>query len=87
MSWSQGAQLTQVKTALENAIAVSLDEVSWITKVQILEFSTQEGTRSVSGTFTVTPWLSYIPRRKGRFDSRMDKDLNIISLKIQEEHR
>lgn len=87
MSWSQGTQLTLVRTALENAIAVSLYEVSWITKVQILEFSTQGGTHSVSGTFTVTPWLSYTARRKGRFDSRVDKDLNIISLKIQEESR
>jgi hypothetical protein len=84
MSWSQGTPITQVKSALENAIAASLDEVSWITRVQILEFSTQGGTHSVAGTFAVTPWLSISPRRKGRFDSKMDKDLNIISLKIQE---
>ena len=84
MSWSQGGQISQVKMALESAIAASLDEITWITKIQILEFSTQGGTHSVSGTFTVTPWLYNSPRRKGRFDCKMDKVFNIISLKIQE---
>jgi hypothetical protein len=81
------SQLGRVRTALENAIADSLDEINWITKVEILEFNTQGEIHSISGTFTVTPWLSYTPRRKGKFDSKMDQNLNIISLKIQEAPR
>lgn len=74
-----------IKDALQRAISTALDEPYLIVTVEMPELHMEKEPYSVNGTFRVTPLFFRIPRRKGRFEARLDKELKIISLRITEE--
>ncbi|MEM2995241.1 MAG: hypothetical protein QXI91_04415 [Candidatus Bathyarchaeia archaeon] len=74
-----------VREALRREIAGALDESYLTLDVEIPELEVKEGTYFVKGVFKVTPLFSVTPRRKGKFEARLDEDLKIISWKILEE--
>jgi len=75
----------RIRDILEREIAAALGESSIITNVNLSEVETEQEAYSVIGTFRVTPLFSYSPTRKGKFNSKLDKNLKLLSLKIQEE--
>jgi len=75
----------EIREALQKEIAGALNEPYPILDVEIPEIDVKEGTYSIKGAFKVTPLLSSIAKRKGKFEAKLDEDLKIISLKITEE--
>jgi len=80
------SHLREVRQALEAAIAESLNETFFSTRVEISELSMQGEIRSISGSFRIS-LFDVNPRRRGKFEAKLDKNLNVINLKIQEETR
>jgi hypothetical protein len=79
--------MRQVREALTVAIAESLNEGFYGTYIEISELNTQGEIRSVSGSFRIAYLFDVTSRRKGKFEAKLDKNLNVINLKIQEETR
>jgi len=79
--------MRQVREALTAAIAESLNEGFYGTHIEISELNTQGEIRSVYGSFRIAYLFDIDPRRKGKFEAQLDKNLNVINLKIQEETR
>ncbi|MEM2971742.1 MAG: hypothetical protein QW270_04895 [Candidatus Bathyarchaeia archaeon] len=74
-----------IREALRKEIAGALDESWLILDVEIPELKVKEGTYFVKGVFKVTPLFSATPRRKGKFEAKLNEDLKIISWKILKE--
>lgn len=77
--------VAKISNVLAREISAALGEPYVITRVEIFDVNREGETYSVVGTFKVTPLLSYYPRRKGKFNSKLDSNLKVVSLKIQEE--
>lgn len=77
--------LYEVRDAVRTEISEALDESLVGVRVEVMEVNAEEETCSVKGTFKVTPILSTIVKRRGKFEAKLDESLKIISLKITEE--
>lgn len=75
----------RIRNASRTAIAGALNEPLLILDAEIHEIDVEEGIYSIKGAFKVTPLLSSTARRKGKFEAKLDEDLEILSLKITEE--
>ena len=77
--------LYTIKDALRRAISTALDESYVNVLVEMPELNIEGEIYSVKGTLRVVPWFSYIVKRKGKFEAKLDKNSKIVSLKITEE--
>lgn len=75
----------KIRNALERAISEALNESSLNIRIEMPELNAEGETYSVKGNLAVIPWLTSIVKRKGKFEAKLDKNLNIINLKITEE--
>lgn len=75
----------KISTILAREIADALDESFMVNHVEISEIETQGETYIITGNFRITPLFWTIPKKKGTFSSKLDKNLKLLSLKIQEE--
>lgn len=77
----------EIRAALEREIAEALNESLLTLSVEIYEKDVKEGTHFVKGVFKVTPLFSITPKRRGKFEAKLDDNLKIISLNITEEEK
>ena len=79
--------IPKIKNVLEREIAAALGQSYMITQVEILDMNMEGESYSVNGSYKVLPLLAYSPIRKGKFNTKLDMNLKVVSLKIQEETR
>jgi hypothetical protein len=77
----------EIRAALKTEIAGALNESLLTLDVEVHEKDVKEGTYFVKGVFKVTPLFSITPRRRGKFEAKLDDNLKIISLNITEEEK
>jgi len=73
-----------IRNTLEKEISAALNEFLLTLNIEISEINT-DGTYSIKGIFKVVPFLWPTPKKKGKFEAKLDEDLKIINLKITEE--
>jgi len=73
-----------IRNILEREISAALNESPMALNIEISEINTDE-TYSIKGIFKVIPFLWATPKKKGKFEAKLDEDLKIINLKITEE--
>ena len=76
----------EVKSALIRELSEALNETSLSTEIEISEINVDDA-YSVKGSFKVVPFLSPTIKRKGKFETKLDDNLKIVSLKITEDQQ
>lgn len=79
-------KLTEIKNALKEEISEALNEGYMSADIEISEINVN-GTYSVKGSFKVVPFLSQTVKRKGKFETKLDENLKIVTLKITEDQQ
>ena len=79
-------ELYQIKNALKKEISEALNEAEISADVEISEINANDA-YSVKGSFKVIPFLSQTAKRKGKFETKLDENLNIVTLKITEDQQ
>jgi len=75
---------SDIRYALLREIAAALNETYMSTSVEISELTVGNETYSVKGTFSITPFLSSIVKKKGTVEAKFDKNLKLVSIKMPE---
>lgn len=79
-------EIFQIKNALKKEISEALNEGYMSAEIEISEMDVN-GTYSVKGSFKVVPFLSQAVKRKGKFETKLDENLKIVTLKITEDEQ
>ena len=74
----------EIKNALKNEINEALNTTYMSIEIEISEMDVND-TYSIKGAFKVVPFLSTTIKRKGKFESKLDENLKIVSLKITDD--
>ena len=79
-------ELYEIKNALKKEISEALNETYTSTDIEISEINVNDA-YSVKGSFKVVPFLSATAKRKGKFETKLDENLKIVTLKITEDQQ
>jgi hypothetical protein len=79
-------ELYEIKSVLKKEISEALNEGYMGAEIEISEITVNEA-YSVKGSFKVTPFLSQTVKRKGKFETTLDENLKIVTLKITEDQQ
>jgi len=79
-------ELYEIKSALRKEISEALNETYMSAEIEIFEINVND-TYSIKGSFKVTPFLSQTVKRKGKFETKLDENLKIVTLKITEDQQ
>jgi hypothetical protein len=79
-------ELYEIKSVLKKEISEALNEGYMGAEIEISEITVNEA-YSVKGSFKVTPFLSQTVKRKGKFETKLDENLKIVTLKITEDQQ
>jgi hypothetical protein len=74
----------EIRNVLQQEITAALNEP--YTEIEISEMTANDN-YEVKGKFKVTPFLSQAVKRKGKFETTLDGNLKIVTLKITEEQQ
>ncbi|MCJ7763013.1 hypothetical protein MUP38_06130 [Candidatus Bathyarchaeota archaeon] len=77
-------ELSEIRYALQKAISEALNEVYFTAEIEIHEINVNEN-YSVKGAFKFVPFLSQTIKREGKFETKLDENLKIVTLKITED--
>ena len=76
----------EIKNALKTEIREALNETYMSIEIEISEMNVND-VYSVKGSFKVLPFLSQTITRKGKFETKLDENLKIVTLKITEDQQ
>ena len=76
----------EIKNALKSEITEALNETYMSIEIEISEVNINDA-YSVKGSFKVVPFLSQTIKRKGKFETKLDENLKIVTLKITEDQQ
>ena len=76
--------LIEIKNTLRQQISEALNEAYMSAEIEIFDMNLN-GTYFVKGSFKVVPFLSTTIKRKGTFETELDENLQIVSLKLTED--
>jgi hypothetical protein len=79
-------ELYEIKNTLKKEISEALNEAYMSAEIEISEINAND-TYSVKGSFKVVPFLSQTVKRKGKFETKLDENLKIVTLKITEDQQ
>ena len=79
-------ELYEIKNALRKEISEALNEAYLSAEIEISEINANDA-YSVKGSFKVVPFLSQTVKRKGKFETKLDENLKIVTLKITEDQQ
>jgi len=79
-------EMYEVKNALKKEISEALNEIYTSTEIEISEINVNDN-YSVKGSFKVVPFLSQTVKRKGKFETTLDENLKIVTLKITDDQQ
>jgi hypothetical protein len=79
-------ELYEIKNTLKREISEALNEAYMSAEVEISEINVSD-TYSIKGAFKVVPFLSQTIKRKGKFETKLDENLKIVTLKITEDQQ
>jgi len=79
-------EMYQIKNVLKKEISEALNEAYMSAEIEISEINVND-TYSIKGTFKVTPFLTQTVKRKGKFETTLDENLKIVTLKITEDQQ
>ena len=79
-------EMYEIKSALRKEISEALNETYMSAEIEISEINVN-GTYSIKGSFKVTPFLAQTVKRKGKFETTLDENLKIVTLKITEDQQ
>ena len=79
-------ELYEIKNALKKEISEALNETYTSTDIEISEINVNDA-YSVKGSFKVVPFLSPTVKRTGKFETKLDENLKIVTLKITEDQQ
>jgi hypothetical protein len=74
----------EIKCALIREISEALNETYLSMELEISEMNVND-IYTVKGSFKIVPFLSSTIKRKGKFETKLDENLKILSLKITED--
>ena len=74
----------EIRNVLQQEISAALNES--YAEIEISEMNTKDNFE-VKGKFKVTPFLSQTVKRKGKFETTLDENLKIVTLKITEDQQ
>jgi len=78
-------ELLEIKNALRKELSEALNEGYMTAEIEISEMNVND-TYSIKGSFKVVPFLSPV-KRKGKFETKLDENLKIVTLKITEDQQ
>ena len=78
--------LSEIRYAMQKGISEALNETYTSTEIEISEINVNDA-YSVKGSFKVVPFLSATAKRKGKFETKLDENLKIVTLKITEDQQ
>ncbi len=73
-----------IKNALTSELAEALNTSSIGLQIEISEVNV-DNTYSIKGSFKIVGFLSDVVKRTGKFETTLDQNLKVISLKIIDE--
>ena len=76
----------EIKNALKNEISEALNEMYMSIVIEVSEMNVND-TYSIKGSFKVVPFLSQTIKRSGKFETKLNENLKIVSLKITEDQQ
>jgi hypothetical protein len=79
-------ELYEIKSVLKKVISEALNETYMSAEIEISEINVNDN-YSVKGSFKVVPFLSPTVKRKGKFETTLDENLKIVTLKITEDQQ
>jgi hypothetical protein len=74
----------EIRNVLQQELSAALNEFGL--EIEISEMNTNDY-YDVKGKFKVTPFLSQAVKRKGKFETTLDENLKIVTLKITEDQQ
>jgi hypothetical protein len=72
----------EIRNVLQQELSAALNEFGL--EIEISEMITNDN-YEVKGSFKVTPFLSQTVKREGKFETTLDGNLKIVTLKITED--
>lgn len=79
-------ELSEIKYALQKAISEALNEAYMTAEIEIYEMAVNQN-YSVKGAFRFVTFLSQTVKRKGKFETTLDENLKIVTMKITEDQQ
>ena len=79
--------MSEIRDALEQEISAALHESYIGTEIEISEMNTDDNNYDIKGKFKVTLFLAQTIKRKGNFETKLDENLKIATLKITEDQQ
>lgn len=78
--------LSDIKFTLRKELSEALNEGPFGAEIEISEINTTD-TYSIKGSFKVVSFLSTTVKRKGKFETKLDENLKIVTLKITDDQQ
>ena len=79
-------EMYEIKNALKKEISEALNEAYMSADIEISEINVNN-TYSIKGSYKIVPFLSATVKRKGKFETTLDENLKIVTLKITEDQQ